>query len=94
MTTPNKLITLLSCMVLSLPILAAETITPVRMGSGLMTFDTVPGWGLDDEGKSVLGPTHGGVVIDPAGSLYTSTQKGVVVFSPEGQVLRSFLGKK
>ena len=94
MTTPNKLITLLSCMVLSLPILAAETITPVRMGSGLMTFDTVPGWGLDGEGKSVLGPTHGGVVIDQAGSIYTSTQKGVVVFSPEGKVLRSFLGKK
>ena len=94
MITPNKLITLLSCMVLSLPILAAEKITPVRMGSGLMTFDTVPGWGLDDEGKSVLGPTHGGVVIDQAGSIYTSTQKGVVVFSPEGSVLRSFLGKK
>ena len=59
MITPNKLITLLSCIVLSLPILAAEKITPVRMGSGLMTFDTLPGWGVDDEGKSELGPTHG-----------------------------------
>lgn len=81
-------------MALSLPLLAAENIKPIRMGSGLMTFDTVPGWGLDGDGKSVLGPTHGGVVIDQAGSIYTSTQKGVVVFSPEGKVLRSFLGKK
>jgi len=28
------------------PILAAEKPQPVRMGCGLMTFDTVPGWGL------------------------------------------------
>ena len=27
--------------------IAAE---PVRMGCGIMTFDTVPGWGLDAEG--------------------------------------------
>ena len=36
---------------------------PVRMGCGVMTFDTVPGWGLSPEGKSVIGPTHGGVVV-------------------------------
>ncbi len=28
---------------------------PVRMGSGLMTFDTVPDWGLDSQGKSQIG---------------------------------------
>ena len=31
-----------------------------------------------------MGPTHGAVVIDRLGNVYTSAQKGVVVFSPEG----------
>ena len=29
---------------------------PVRMGCGIMTFDTVPGWGLRPDGSSTLGP--------------------------------------
>ena len=29
---------------MALPILAAEKSQPVRMGCGLMTFDTVPNW--------------------------------------------------
>jgi len=39
-----------------------------------------------------LGPTHGAVVIDKEGNIYTSAQKGVVVFTPEGQVIREYLG--
>ncbi|NRA96982.1 MAG: 6-bladed beta-propeller [Planctomycetes bacterium] len=73
-------------------VVAVNPNAPVRMGCGKMTFDTVPGWGLGPDGKSLLGPTHGGVVIDKAGSIYTSANKGVVVFSPEGKVIRSFLG--
>jgi hypothetical protein len=57
-----------------------------------MTFDTVPGWGFDDNGKSILGPTHGGVVIDKAGNIYTSANIGVFVFTPAGKLLRRFLG--
>jgi hypothetical protein len=72
--------------------IAAEKVQPVRMGCGLMTFDTVPGWGLGEDGKSVLGPTHGGVVVDKAGNIYTSANIGVFVFSPDGKVLRRFLG--
>ena len=64
------------------------------MGCGVMTFDTVPGWGLGPDGKSVLGPTHGGVVVDKSGSIYTSAHAGVFVFSPDGKVIRSFLGDK
>ena len=78
---------------LSASMTAAEKTAPVRMGSGAMTFDTVPGWGLGADGKSVLGPTHGGVTIDKAGNIYTSANKGVVVFSPDGKVVREFLGK-
>ena len=74
-------------------VLAAENTAPVRMGCGLMTFDTVPGWGLGPNGKSVLGPTHGAVVIDKAGNIYTSANIGVFVFSPAGKVIRKFLGK-
>ncbi len=73
---------------------AQELPKPVRMGSGRMTFDTVPGWGLGADGKSVIGPTHGGVVVDKEGNIYTSAQAGVFVFSPEGKVIRRFVGEK
>ncbi len=83
---------------LSVLILSTSTGEPkadahsVRMGTGIMTFDTVPGWGLDENGESQLGPTHGGVVIDKAGNVYVSANKGVVVFSPEGDVVREYVG--
>ncbi len=71
---------------------AAEKVQPVRMGCGLMTFDTVPGWGLGPDGKSLIGPTHGSVVIDKTGNIYTSANLGVFVFSPDGKLIRRFLG--
>ena len=71
-----------------------EKVQPVRMGCGIMTFDTVPGWGLRPDGNSAIGPTHGAVVIDKAGNIYTSAQKGVFVFSPDGKVIHSYLGDK
>jgi hypothetical protein len=64
------------------------------MGTGIMTFDTVPGWGLGADGKSVIGSTHGGVVVDKEGNIYTSAAAGVFVFSPDGKVVRRFLGEK
>ena len=79
---------------LAVPVFAADGPQPVRMGCGIMTFDTVPGWGLGADGKSVLGQTHGGVVVDKAGTIYTSAHAGVFAFSPEGKVIRSFLGDK
>jgi hypothetical protein len=69
-----------------------NTVQPVRMGCGDMTFDTVPGWGLDENGRSVLGSTHGGVVVDKAGNIYTTAYVGVFVFSPDGKLVRKFLG--
>lgn len=77
---------------LSLTASAAEKAQPVRMGCGIMTFDTVPGWGLRPDGSSALGPTHGGVVVDKAGNVYVSANKGVVVFSPDGKVVTEYLG--
>ena len=66
----------------------------VVTGSGVMTFRTVPGWGLRPDGNSAIGPTHGSVVIDKAGNIYTSAQRGVFVFSPDGKVIHSYLGDK
>ena len=55
---------------------------PVRMGCGKMTFDTVPGWGLGEDGKSVLGSTHGGVAVGRDGTIWTSSSLGIFGFSP------------
>jgi hypothetical protein len=71
----------------------SEPVKPVRMGAGIMTFDTVPGWGLRPDGASPLGSTHGAVVIDKAGHIYTSANKGVIVFAPEGMVIKEHLGE-
>ena len=75
---PRRLVMLLTtpwclslCLHCCLPLTAAE-IEPVRMGCGIMTFDTAPGWGLDDSGQSQIGSTHGSVVVDSKGQVYTS----------------------
>ncbi len=51
------------------------------------------GWGLRPDGSSALGPTHGSVVVDKDGNIYTSANKGVVVFTPEGKVVQEYLGE-
>ncbi len=93
MKNPSLCAAVTLALIMSVPVAAADKVQPVRMGAGAMTFDTVPGWGLGPDGKSVLGPTHGGVVIDKAGSIYTSANIGVFVFSPDGKVIRKFLGE-
>jgi hypothetical protein len=77
---------------IALPATATDAVAPVRMGCGDMTFDTVPGWALGEDGKSVIGGTHGSVVVDKAGNIYTSANLGVFVFSPDGKVVRRFVG--
>ena len=73
---------------------AVKKVEPVRMGCGLMTFDTVPGWGLRPDGKSAIGPTHGGVVVDKEGHVYTSANRGLFVFTPDGKLIKSYEGAK
>ena len=90
---PRSILTTLALFVALTQLSAAgDTVQPVRMGSGVMTFDTVPGWGLGSDGLSVLGPTHGGVVVDKSGNVYTSAKAGVFVFNRGGEVIRRFLG--
>ena len=90
----SLLFALATLLPLACTVQAEDDVKPVRMGCGLMTFDTVPGWGLRPDGNSALGPTHGAVVIDSKGNIFTSANKGVVVFSPEGKVVQEYLGDK
>ena len=73
---------------------STKEVDPVRMGCGMMTFDTVPGWGLRPDGSSILGPTHGGVVVDSKGHVYTSANAGIFVFSPEGSLIKKYVGEQ
>ena len=67
---------------------------PVRLGKGDMMFQTVPGWGLDKDGFSQLGGTHGGVVVSKTGDVFVSANKGVVVFNQTGKKLREYVGAR
>ena len=57
-------------------------------------FDTVPGWGLGPDGKSVLGPTHGGSRCRHVGQYLYEPPMPAFAFSADGKVVRSFLGNK
>lgn len=61
----------------------------VRTGNGEWSFEAVPQWGELPDGKNI-GPTHGGVVIDPkTGYIYVSTDAphGILVYQPDGKAL-------
>lgn len=94
LNTRLNLIVAICCFSTALTAADSDNVEPVRMGNGSMTFETVPGWGLGEKGESVLGSTHGGVVIDESGHIYTSAKLGVFVFSPDGEVVRRFLGEE
>jgi len=83
---------LMPCLAIGLAVGQVVAVEPVRMGCGIMTFDTVPGWGLDEQGKSQIGPTHGSVVVDSKGQVYTSSSLGIFVFTADGQLVRRHLG--
>ncbi len=71
---------------------AGKVVTSVQVtGNGQFTFETVPGFAAMPDGANV-GPTHGGVAVDGAGNVYVSTEAdhGVVKFSGEGKLLKSF----
>jgi hypothetical protein len=63
----------------------------VRTGNGSWTFEAVPHWGELPNGK-VIGPTHGGVVVDDeSGLIYVSTdsEMSVLVYQPDGKLVRT-----
>ncbi len=63
----------------------------VITGSDDYQFQTVPGWGELPDGKQI-GPTHGGVVVDPqSGLVYVSTdaEHSILVYQVDGKFLQS-----
>lgn len=65
--------------------------TPVHTGNGAWSYEAVPHWGELPDGK-IIGPTHGGVVIDDqSGLIYVSTDSelSVIVYQPDGKFVRT-----
>ncbi len=63
----------------------------VSLGQGDHRYESVPDWcKLTFEGP--MGNTHGGLVVDSAGFVYTNTdtQRSVMVFAPDGSLVRTF----
>ncbi len=56
-----------------------------------LKYSIAPNFFEQNPGGQRLGPCHGGAVIDKAGNIYitTDTDRGIVVFSPEGKFLRA-----
>src|SRR2546423_14053331 len=56
-----------------------------------LKYSAVPNFFDEKPDGKQLGPCHGGVVIDKAGNIYvtTDTERGVVVFSPQGKFLKA-----
>lgn len=63
-----------------------EVTDAVRTGNGEWSFEAVPGWGELPDGAPI-GPTHGGVVVDPkSGRVYVSTDGllSILVYEKDG----------
>ncbi|GAA5128262.1 hypothetical protein JIN84_01785 [Luteolibacter yonseiensis] len=62
--------------------------TAVKTGNGAWSYEAVPHWGELPGGK-IIGPTHGGVVVDDdSGLIYVSTDSAlsVLVYEPGGKL--------
>ncbi len=57
-----------------------------------LKFTIAPNFFEKTPDSKPLGACHGGTVIDKAGNIYvtTDTERGIVVFSPEGKFVRAF----
>ncbi|HTA30561.1 MAG TPA: hypothetical protein VK731_08740 [Candidatus Cybelea sp.] len=57
-----------------------------------LKYSITPNFFEANPGGQPLGPCHGGAAIDQAGNIYitTDTERGILVFSPDGKFLRAF----
>jgi hypothetical protein len=76
--------------------IATALLTLLTFGSALLSakelkYTLAPNFFDEKPDGKLLGPCHGGVVIDKAGNYYvtTDTERGIVVFSPEGKYLKA-----
>jgi DNA-binding beta-propeller fold protein YncE len=67
----------------------------VVVGEGANTYQSVPNWCQIPEGRTNLGPTHGGVVVDKKGEIYFSMNSGkeaLLVYGADGKMIRAVGG--
>jgi hypothetical protein len=68
----------------------------VIAGEGANTYQSVPNWCQMPADRKNLGATHGGVVVDKAGSIYFSMDQGpqgILVYGADGKMQRGFAEK-
>ena len=68
----------------------------VIAGEGANTYQSVPNWCQIPAGRTNLGPTHGGVVVDKKGQIYFSMNSGndaILVYGPDGKMIKGIGGK-
>lgn len=63
---------------------------PVVTGTAPWAYESVPNWGRTEQGE-FPGPTHGGVAVGHDGLIYASTDnaKGILVFQPDGKLIKT-----
>lgn len=73
-------------------LLAGITLFSTTVFARELKFSETPAFFEKDPGGKPLGQCHGGTAIDKSGNIYisTDTERGILVFSPEGKFLRSF----
>jgi len=76
----------------SLAVLALITFATTATFAAELKYSHAPGFFEQNPDNQLLGPCHGGVVLDKAGNIYvtTDTERGIVVYSPKGKYLRAF----
>jgi hypothetical protein len=72
--------------------LAVFALTSTTAFAADLKYSIVPNFFDAKPDNQQLGPCHGGVVLDKAGNMYvtTDTERGIIVFTPDGKFLRSF----
>jgi hypothetical protein len=72
--------------------LAAITLVSATAFASEFSYSNTPDFFEQNPGGKPIGACHGGTVIDKAGNIYitTDTERGILVFSPEGRFLRAF----
>ena len=76
---------------LTILLLGIITLASSLAQAGELKYSIAPNFFEQNPGGRALGPCHGGAIIDKAGNIYisTDTERGIVVFSPEGKFLRA-----
>src|SRR5271154_7443285 len=73
-------------------LLAAIVLASTTAFAAELKYSNTPNFFEQNPGGKPIGPCHGGTVIDKAGNIYvtTDTERGIIVFSPEGKFMRAF----